>query len=138
MADFIAFDEGLDELAADGLPATCWFGLSTKSVDGTNPYVAGQTLAGSGEITGTDYDRISEAEPAPAAGVIEFAELVWETLAETDWSSTTRSVFMADTEDNTGKLICAWNLQDGGVARDLSGANTTERFTPTLNLQNVA
>lgn len=134
MADFIAFNEGKTELANNGLSATCYFGLSSKSVDATNAYTAGNALATSGEISGTGYTRKSEAEPTASSGVVSFAQKSWTTASATDWSSTARSVFLATTSDNTGKMICAWNLQAGGAARDLSQANTTENFTPTLNV----
>jgi hypothetical protein len=122
----------------NGLPETSYFGLSTKSVDATSPYTAGVTLATSGEITGTGYARISQALPAPSGGSVAYSQKSWATGAATDWPATTRSCFLATTNDNTGKIICAWNLQAGGAARDLSGANTTERFTPTVGPLAVA
>lgn len=134
MADLIMFTEGKTEILNNGLPSTCYFGLSTKSVDGTNPYTAGVTLAGSGEISGTGYSRKTEAEPTASSGVATFAAKSWTTGSATDWSSVARSIFLATTNDNTGKIICAWNLQTGGAARDLSQANTTENATPTLTL----
>lgn len=134
MADFIVFDEGARELLDNGCPATCYFGLSAKSVDGTNPYTAGNALATSGEISGTGYTRKSQAEPAAATRSKAFALMSWVTGAATDWPAAVRSIFLATTTDNTGKLICAWNLLTGGAARDLSQANTTENVTPTLSL----
>ena len=55
MADFIAFNEGKTEMAANGLPATCHFLLTTKGVDAGTAHTAGETLAAAdlGEITGT-------------------------------------------------------------------------------------
>lgn len=134
MADFIVFTEGRSELINNGLPATCRFLLSTKSVDATNPFSAANTLSGTtvGEITGTGYARTSQAEPSASSGVVTFSQMSWSTGAATDWPATTRSVVLVTTADNTGKAICAWNLQTGGAARDLSTANTTEQFTPTL------
>jgi hypothetical protein len=134
--DFIAFNEGRTELAANGLPSTCYFLLSTKSVDATTPFAAGNTLAGGtlGEITGTGYARQSQAEPGPSNGVVSFAQESWSTGAATDWPSAVRSVVLVTTPDNTGKAICAWNLQTGGAARDMSQANTTENVTPTLTV----
>lgn len=136
MANFIAFDEGKTELASNGLPATCYFLLSTKSVDATSAHTAGETLAGGtlGEITGTGYARQSQSEPAPASGVVSFAQMSWATGSATDWPSTVRSVVLVTGSAGTGKAICAWNLQTGGAARDLSQANVTEQVTPTLNL----
>lgn len=136
MADFLAFDEGKSELAASGLPATCRFLLSTKSVDGTSAFAAGNTLSGGqmAEITGTGYARQSQAEPAPAAGVVAFAAMTWSTVAAVDWPATVRSVVLVTSADNSGKAICAWNLQPGGVARDLSQANLQEIVTPTLQV----
>lgn len=136
MADFIVFDEGANELLNNGLPATCYFGLSQKSVDATNPYAVGNTLAGAtlGEITGTGYTRKSQAEPAAASRAKAFSQMSWTTGSATDWPATVRSIFLCTTSDATGKAICAWNLIAGGAARDLSQANTTENVTPTLSL----
>lgn len=131
MANFIAFDEGLTELANNGLPATCYFDLSTKSVDATSPFTAADTYGGGyGVATGTGYSAKTESEPTAAAGVVSFAQKSWSTSSATDWPSTVRSVVLR----TTSKLICAWNLQTGGAARDMSQANTTENVTPTLTL----
>ena len=136
MADFIAFTEGKNELGTNGLPATCYFALSTKSVDSTNPFAAANTLSGAaiGEITGTGYTRKSQAEPSPSSGAFAFSQMSWTTGAATDWPAAVRSVVLCTTADNTGKAIAAWNLQTGGAARDMSGASTTENVTPTLNV----
>jgi hypothetical protein len=134
MADFIAFNEGKTEMASNGLPATCQFLLSTKSVDATTPFVATDTLASSGEITGTGYARKTQAEPTPVAGVVSFAQMSWATGAAVNWPAAVRSIILATSADNSGKMICAWNLQAGGTPRDLSAANTTENVTPTLNV----
>jgi hypothetical protein len=134
MADFIAFNEGRTEMASNGLPATCQFLLSTKSVDATTPFVATDTLASSGEITGTAYTRKTQAEPTPVSGVVSFAQMSWATGAAVNWPAGVRSILLATSADNTGKAICAWNLQVGGAARDMSAANTTENVTPTLTV----
>jgi hypothetical protein len=138
VADFIAFNAGRTELANNGLPATCYFGLSTKSVDATNPWTAADNMSTAGkEITGTGYARLSETEPTASSGVVSFAQKSWATSSATDWSSTVRSVFLTTgttAGGTTGVLICAWNLQSGGAARDMSAANTTENVTPTLQL----
>lgn len=134
MADFIAFNEGKQELVKNGLPSTCYFFLSTKDC---NTHVVGDTLAGAamGEITGTGYARQSQSEPAtPTNGVASFSQMSWSTGAATNWPASVKSVVLATTSDNTGKAICAWNLQAGGTARDLSAANTTENVTPTLTV----
>jgi hypothetical protein len=136
MADFLVFTEGRTELANNGLPATCYFLLSTKSVDGTSAHTAGETLAGAtlGEITGTGYARLSEAEPTASSGVVTFAVKSWSTGSATDWPAAVRSVVLVTGAAGTGKAICAWNLQAGGTARDMSAANTTENATPTLTV----
>lgn len=128
------FTEGRTELANNGLPATCYFLLSTKSVDATSAHTAGETLAGGtlGEITGTGYSRQSESEPTASSGVVSFAAKVFATGAATDWPSAVRSVVLVTGAAGTGKAICAWNLQSGGAARDMSTANVTETVTPTL------
>jgi hypothetical protein len=41
---------------------------------------------------------------------------------------------LVTTTDNTGVAIAAWNL-NGTTGRAMNVANTTENFTPTLNLQ---
>jgi hypothetical protein len=136
VADFISFNEGRKELASNGLPATCYFFLSTKDC---NTHVVGDTLAGAamGEITGTGYTRKSQSEPTPTTAnpsAVVFALMTWTTSSATDWSSSVKSVVLATTSDNTGKAICAWNLVAGGTARNLSLASTTENVTPTLNV----
>lgn len=132
MTDFIAFNQGKTELASNGLPSTCYFLLSTKDC---NTHVATDTLGGGvGEITGTGYARQSQAEPTPTNGVVAFSQMTWATGAATNWPASVKSIVLVTTSDNTGKAICAWNLQTGGAARDLSGANTTEKVTPTLNV----
>jgi hypothetical protein len=135
MADFLAFTEGKNELLNNGLPSTCYFLLSTKPCSGTGALAASDTLAGGvGEITGTGYARQSQAEPSASGGSVTFAQMSWATGSATDWPASVKSVVLATTSGNAGKALCAWNLQTGGGARDLSGANTTESFTPTLSL----
>jgi len=137
MADFISFNEGRKYLATtgQGLPSTCYFLISTTA---TGSMAVTNTLAGGvGEITGTGYSRQSQSAPTPSSAnpsVISFSQMSWSTGSATDWSSAAASVVLATTSDNTGKAICAWNLQSGGATRDLSKANTTEQFTPTLNV----
>lgn len=135
MADFLSFNEGRKELANNGLPSTCYLLLSTKDC---NTHVVTDTLAGGvGEITGTGYARQSQAEPTASAAnpsVVAFAQATWQTLTATDWPASVKSCVLATTSDNTGKAICAWNLVTGGTARAMNAANTTENFTPTLNV----
>jgi hypothetical protein len=120
------------------LPSTCYFGLSSKSIDATSPYSASDVLnGGSGEITGTGYTRDSESEPTATDGLVQFAQQSFPTGAATDWPSAVRSVFLATSSDNSGVMICAWNLQTGGTARNLAQANVTENVTPQLDLNNV-
>lgn len=135
-ADFIALTEGENYLlgTGKGLPATCYFLLSTKPTSGAGALVVGDTLAGGvGEITGTGYARQSQAAPTPASGAAVFSQMTWATGAATNWPASVKSCILVTTSDNTGKAVCAWNLIAGGTARDLSQANTTEQFTPTLS-----
>jgi hypothetical protein len=136
VADFLFFTEGKNELLNNGLPATCYFALSTKSVDGTSAHTAGETLTGAafGEITGTGAGRLSQAEPTASGGAVAFALMSWVTGSATDWPSAVRSVVLMTGAAGSGKLLCAWNLITGGGARDLSAASTTEQVTPTLSL----
>lgn len=135
MADFISFNEGRKELVNNGLPATCYFLLSTRDCA---THAVTDTLAGGvGEITGTGYARQSESEPTASAAnpaAVAFAQKSWATGSATNWPASVKSVVLVTSSDNTGKAICAWNLIAGGTARDLSQANTTENFTPTLTL----
>jgi hypothetical protein len=135
MADFLSFNEGRKEIANNGLPATCYFLLSTKDC---STHVATDTLAGGiGEITGTGYVRQSEGEPTATSAnpsAVVFAQKTFATSSATDWPASVKSCVLATTVDNSGKAICAWNLVAGGTARAMNAANTTEAFTPTLNL----
>lgn len=137
--DFLAFSEGSQYLLTngDGLPATCYFFLSTSSCNGaggSTQFAIGNTLGGAalGEITGTGYARQSQAAPTPSGLTITFVLMSWSTGVNTNWPNNVRSVVLATTVANTGKAICAWNLIAGGAARDLSQASTVEQFTPTL------
>jgi hypothetical protein len=131
MADFIDFNEGKTVVATSGLPATCTFDLSTFSVGATSPFVGTETYGGAwGKLTGTGYAAKTQARPTPASGVCTFTLMAWLTGAATDWPATARSIVLSD----GAHLICAWNLQAGGAARDLSAANTTENVTPTLSV----
>jgi hypothetical protein len=136
MSDFLVFDEGASELVNNGLPSSCYFLLSTKSVGATSPHTVGETLAGAtlGEITGTGYARLTEAEPTASVGVVSFAPKSWSTGSATDWPAAVRSVVIVTGASTSGKAIAAFNLQAGGTARDLSAANVTENATITLTL----
>jgi hypothetical protein len=135
VADFLSFNEGRKELASNGLPTTCYFLLSTKDCA---THVVGDTLAGGvGEITGTGYSRQSQAEPTPTTAnptAVVFTLMSFATGAATDWPASVKSVVLVTTSDNTGKALCAWNLQAGGTARVMNSANTTESVTPTMNV----
>lgn len=131
----ISFQEGRKLVAQSGLPATCYFLLSTKS---ESDFLQTDTLAGGvGEITGTGYARKSQALPTPSSAnptVISFTLMSWATSSATDWPAAVKSAVLVSTSDNTGKAIAAWNL-NGTTGRAMNAASTTENFTPTLNLQ---
>lgn len=136
IADFISYNEGRKELGNNGLPATCYFLLSTKDC---STHLVTDTLSGTGvgEITGTGYARTSEAEPTASSAnptAVVFSQKSWSTGSATDWPSSVKSCVLVTTSDNTGKALCAWNLVAGGAARAMNAASTTENFTPTLNL----
>lgn len=130
----ISFEEGRKHVAQSGLPATCYFLLSTKD---EASFLQTDTLAvGVGEITGTGYARQSQALPTPTSAnptVIAFSQESWATGAATDWSALAKSCVLVTTSDNTGVAVAAWNL-NGTTGRAMNAANTTENFTPTLNL----
>lgn len=130
----ISFEEGRKHVAQSGLPATCEFLLSTKD---EASFLQTDTLAvGVGEITGTGYARKSQALPTPTSAnptAISFTQMSWATGAAVDWPAAVKSCVLVTTADNTGVAICAWNL-NGTTGRAMNAANTTENFTPTLNL----
>jgi hypothetical protein len=129
MADFIAFNEGKTDLMNNGLPATCTFDLSTKTVEELG---AEATFAGGfSKVTGTGYAAKTQSEPTASKGKIEFTKMTWETGEATDWPSSVKSCVLRNAESH---LICAWNLQAGGAGRAMNAKNTTENFTPTLSL----
>ncbi len=131
MADMITFDEGQDAILEGGVfLRDVFIDLSTKSVGATNPYVETDTYATRGTPTaGTGYSRGTYSGPANFTnGTCVFAQKSWATSSATDWSAVMRSAVMT----NGTVAIVAWNLQAGGAARDMSGAHTTEQFTPTF------
>jgi len=136
--DFVAASEGSQYLLTHGggLPTTCYFLLSTSSCNGAGgsaQFTSGSTLAGGvGEITGTGYARQSQSAPTPSGNTTSFAQMTWSTGSNTGWPNNVRSIVLVTSSDNSGKMICAWDLIAGGTARDLSQANTTEAVTPTL------
>lgn len=138
MADFISFNEGRKNFATAGvgLPSganKCSFALSTKDC---NTHVVTDTFGGGfGEITGTGYAQQVQTAPTPSLAnpsAMVFSAQVFATGAATDWPASVKSCVLIDV--NTSKIICAWNLVTGGTARAMNAANTTETFTPTLNL----
>jgi hypothetical protein len=139
--DFIAFNEGRQQIEDSGWPATVTFDLSTKSVGGVGgsaAFTAADTHAGGyGAITGTGYTAKTQAEPAATGlGRKLFSLLSWATGAATDWPNNVRSIVARDA--GTAKLLCAWNLVAGGATRDMSGANTTLNVTPDYAPSNPA
>lgn len=124
------FTEGANLLLDTGLPGTCSFDLSTKSVDGTSPFTTSDTFSTRGVISGTGYAVKTETQPTPSSRQVVFAVKTWETGSATNWPNDVRSCVLTD----GSKAICAWNLLTGGTARDMSQANTTENVTPTLTL----
>jgi hypothetical protein len=130
--DFLFFNEGKDEILANGLPTSCVFDLSTRQIGlGGTPLAAATTFAGGyGVATGTGYAAPTQAEPTPAAGVAAFSQKSWATGAAADWPANVYTVILR----TATKLICAWHLQAGGAGRAMNAPNTTENFTPTLTL----
>ena len=127
-----SFAEGRKQIATAGLPATCTFLLSTK--DEATFVDADVYATGLGEITGTGDARQTEARPAPGGTTpttVAFAIKTWATGAATDWPVAVKSCVLVDAANS--KLLAAWNL-NGTTGRDMSAANTTENFTPTLDL----
>lgn len=131
MPDFVGFDEGMQQVSDSGWPSTVTFDLSTKPCSGAGAHTEADTYAGGyGVVTGTGYSAKTQAEPAATAlGSKAFGQSTWNTGAATDWPAGVRSIVARDA--STGKLICAWNLISGGVARDMSQASTTLNVTPT-------
>ena len=149
MADYIAFNEGRQEVWAidrggDVSFGTSYFMLSVRDV---NTHVVTDTLSGTGfgEANGvtasTGYSRQSQSTPAATSNnpaSVAFSQMSWATGANTDWPSFCKSVVLCTVPSYsssggvTAKGICAWNLQAGGTPRNMAQANTTEQFTPLL------
>ena len=129
MADFIAFNEGMEVVNDTGWPDPVKFDLSSKAV---SDFAASDAYAARAPITGTAYAQGSQAEPAATGlGVKAFTALSWDTGTATDWTNPKSIVA------STGsKIICAWNLIAGGAARDMSQAHTVLSITPTFTPTN--
>lgn len=132
---FISFNEGRKEIVTSGhgLPATCYFLLSTKD---TGTFAVTDTLVGGvAEATGTGYARLSQAAPTPTAAnpsASVFAQMTWATGAATDWPVAVKTVVLVTTSDNTGKAVCAWDV-NGSTGFAMNAASTSLAATPTLN-----
>jgi hypothetical protein len=103
---------------------------------------ASSLLANVGEITGwtgtTLYARKTEVAPAIESGSVGFAVKTWTTVEAVDGPTDVRTVVAATTSDNSGKALCAWHVDnDDGEPNDMSLANATLEFTPTLSFYNV-
>lgn len=135
MANTIVFDEGMNYLHQAGLPATCYFALSTKAVGTATAFTTEDTLAGGiGEITGTGYARGTVSRPTMSHATDAFTQLTWTTGTAVNWPADVRSLVMVTVASGTaGTAIAASNLQSGGAVRDMSAANTTEKATPTIS-----
>jgi hypothetical protein len=130
MADFILFDEGANSILNNGVPATCTFDLSTKTCEELG--ASATNAGGFAKATGTGYESKTEAKPTGAERKLKFAKKTWETGEATDWPAGVKSCVLRDATNS--KLIAAWNLQAGGTARVMNAKNTTENYTPTLQL----
>lgn len=131
MADYIVFAEGAQYLLThgDGLPSPIYFALSTNAI---SSFTAAATLAGGiAEITGTGYSRQSQTPPTPSGATTGFSLMSWSTGSATNWPATTKSIVAVSTSNNTGRAICAWNLNAGGGSVDMSAASTTLTVTPS-------
>lgn len=143
MSDFIAFNEGKNEVGANGIPTNDYFLLSTRpcpvniNAPAAGEHAPGDTLGGGvGEITGaTGYGRKVFTEPSPSAGNFIFPTMTWVTGSATDWPSSVKSVVWVTTVDNSGKALGAWNLQAGGVGIDMSMINAVLNWTPGVLLR---
>jgi len=136
MADFIAFNEGRQEVETQGWPATVSFDLSTTQL---SSFTAATTFAGGyGKLTSgtsTGYALKTSARPtATGLGVEAFTLMSWSTGAATNWPTTVYTIVAFNA--TTSKIICAWNLVIGGAARDMSAASTTLNVTPTYDPTN--
>jgi hypothetical protein len=132
MADYKVLNDGLDWLLTNSLAGTpVKYALSTFTADeivATDKLIAAKMP---GEITGTLYEQQAEAEAnEPVATQIVSDQHEWKTGAAVNWPAAVKSCGLIA----GGVLIAVRNLQTNGVARDMSGANTTEKFTFTLDL----
>lgn len=131
---FISFNEGRKEVANNGLPSTCYFLLSTK--DAGTFLVTDTLVGGVSEATGTGYARLNQAEPTASAAnpsATAFSQMTWSTGSATDWPAAVKSIVLVTTTDNTGKAICAWDV-NGTTGFAMNAASTSLAVTPTLNV----
>jgi hypothetical protein len=103
---------------------------------------ASTLLANVGEIAGwtgtTFYARKSEVAPPIESGSVEFSAKTWTTTEATDGPGDVRTVVAATSSGSSGKALCAWHIDnDDGAINDMSVANATLVFTPTVSLYNV-
>lgn len=125
MAEFVAFNEGMQLVSDTGWPSSVKFDLSTKAVA---DFAATDAYAARAPITGTGYAQASQSEPAAdQLGRKVFTQISWDNGSATDWQNP-KSIVASD----GSKIICAWNLVAGGSARDMSQAHTTVAVTPTF------
>lgn len=108
------------------LPATSWFLLSILTADQSS--IA--DLVDCGEITGTGYDRQSQTTPTMQAVAVTFDAVTWLTGSAADWPWQVQSLVMATTHNNTGSVVCAWDIG----AQDLSHPGDLLELTPVLSL----
>jgi hypothetical protein len=126
VADFQLFNAGANAVLDSGITGTVKFALSTKTAEELGPSAVAGAIS---EITGTGYAQISQTAPSAASQKKSFSAIEYKTETHTDWPSSVKSVVML----MGGVAICAWNLREGGGARDMSGAQTTEAFTATYS-----
>jgi hypothetical protein len=134
VADFKSFNDGLNHLLSSGDSGAAKLALSTKTADefvATEKISAGKVPSEISTVTAsTGYAQQEDASPTVSGTEVKIAQKEWKTEAHTDWPATVKSAVLI----MGGVMICAWNLQAGGGARDMSAANTTEKFTGTLKV----
>jgi hypothetical protein len=132
MADCIVFDTGAAYMGTAGLPSTCYFALSRKSVAGGGTVLTtSDTIASITEATGSGYARVSQARPTMSGHTDTWTQFQWATGTATNWPSDVRSLVLC-TASSSGVAIAAANLVAGGAAQAMNASGVTLKATPTL------
>jgi hypothetical protein len=116
VANFKVFNEGINEIAATGMPGTLYFELIDGDADST---AVTDTLSSGTQTSGTATK--SQSEPTPVGRVVTFTSMTW-----TETSGSPKAVrCLTSARGGGGKAICVWNLNNGAAVNLATAAPVT-------------